>query len=189
MKTAASLAILTIILAACGGSAVTPTQRPGQATVQPVQPTVRPVEPTLQPVVSGAGTSVAHVVVASGPLAGTYDVTGINYDCYIDPSGSEATFLDDSVTEGLYSVHFATGEGGANPTLFSFAALFGGPSSDQSLIDIDTVDPDQISGSGTAALQDNGSTIKWTVNGTSPDGIGVEATVECGPVDRMRPTP
>lgn len=174
----AALSVLALVLAACGGTAA-PTTQPGQ-----VQPTTQPGQPTSPPVIGGAGTSVAHVVVASGPLAGTYDVTGIKYDCNISPSGSGATFLDLSLTEGLYTVTFSSVGGGANPTAFYFQALFGGVSSNDPGIEIQTLDPANPRGSGTAALQDNGATIKWSINGTSSDGIGVQATVECGPVDR-----
>ncbi len=182
------LASAAIGLAACGGSPGQPTQQPGQPTQQPGQPTPAtgqptPIEPTPAPTaVGGAGTSTVHVVVASGPRAGTYDATGPKVDCNISPNGSGATYLDMSAT-GLYTVTFSSAEGGASPTMFYFNALFGGPTSTEPGIEIQTIGASPR-GSGTASLQDNGSTIKWTINGTGEDGVGVQATVECGPVDR-----
>jgi hypothetical protein len=181
MKTSAILAVLTIVLAACGGSAA-PTQQPGQATNQPGQPT--PAGPTSPPVIGGAGTSIVHLVVASGPLAGTYDKTGPKSDCNISPTGSGATFGDVSATEGLTSLIFTSIEGGASPAKFYFQVIFGTYPDSQDL-EVQIFDPATASGTGTAALQDNGATIKWTFNGTTADGIGVQATVECGPVDRQ----
>ena len=174
MKTSASLAILAIILAACGGPA---------ATAQPGQPTAPPVLPTAPPVIGGAGTSVVHLVVAGGPLAGTYDKTGVKSDCNISPSGSGATWGDAAATEGLTSLIFSSVGSGANSSTFYFQALFG-TFPDTQAIEIQTLDPASARGSGTGTLADSGATIKWTINGTSSDGIGVQATVECGPVDR-----
>lgn len=181
MKTTASLAILALVLTACGGPAPAATQPPAGPTA---------AAPTSPPVIGGAGTAVAHLVVASGPLAGTYDGTGIKFDCNISPSGSGATYGDDAATEGLTSLIFSSIESGASTSTFYFQALFGVFPNSQA-VEISTLDPASPRGSGTATLQDNGSTIKWTINGTSADdpiagtdGVGVQATVECGPVDR-----
>jgi hypothetical protein len=127
---------------------------------------------------------MVHVVVASGPLAGTYDRTGIKYDCNTSATGSGATFLDMAGTEGLTSVTFTSGEGGTSVTKFFFNAIFGAVATSREGLEISTLTPDSARGSGTATLQDSGSTIKWTIDGTTEDGVGVQATVECGPVDR-----
>lgn len=123
-------------------------------------------------------------MVANGPNAGTYDGTGTKYDCSTDAQGSGATFVNAAGTEGVTSLTFTSGEGGASPTKFYFQVLFGALSATTPFLEIQTLDPASARGSGTATLQDNDSTIKWTVNGTSADGFGVQATVECGPVDR-----
>lgn len=181
MKTAGSLAILAIVLAACGGPTPAATQRPAGATQPPAGPT--DAAPTSPPVIGGAGTAIAHVVVASGPLAGTYDGTGVKFDCNIAPSGSGATYGDDTATEGLTSLIFSSIGGGASSSTFYFQVIFG-VFPDSQVEEISTLDPASARGSGTATLTDSGATIKWAINGTSADGIGVQATVECGPVDR-----
>jgi hypothetical protein len=33
-------------------------------------------------------------------------------------------------------------------------------------------------------MEDKGATIKWTVDGTTADGVAIKASIECGPVDR-----
>jgi len=180
MKKAGSLAILAIVLAACGGPTPAASQ-PGSATQLPAGPTN--ATPTSPPVAAGAGTSI-HVVVASGPQAGTYDGTGVKLDCNTAVDGSGATYADTTKTEGVTALTFTSGEGGANPTKFYFQVLFGVISLQQPFLEISTLDPAAPRGSGTATLQDNGATINWTINGTSADGFGVQATVECGPVDR-----
>ena len=181
MKTATSLAILGILLAACGGPTPASTQQPGGATQPPTGPTA--AAPSLPPVIGGAGTAVAHLVVASGPLAGTYDGTGVKFDCNISPTGSGATYGDDAATEGLTSLIFSSIGSGTSSSTFYFQALFGVFPSSQA-VEISTLDPTSPRGSGTGTLTDNGATIKWAINGTSADGIGLQATVECGPVDR-----
>ena len=181
MKLRTVLAFLAILAlsVACGGQspAATATPAPGN-TAAPTGAAA------TAPPLGGSGTAIAHVVVASGPLAGTYDATSIKYDCNTSASGSGATYLDLTVTEGLSSLTFASGEGGANPTKFYFQAMFGAVAADQPMLEIMTLVPEDARGSGTASLQDNNSTIKWTIDGTSADGIGVSATIECGPVDR-----
>jgi hypothetical protein len=180
---------ISALLAACSGGPAAPvtqapgqTASPGQPTASPGQPTASPGQPTSPPIVGGG--SVIHVVVASGPLAGTYDRTGIKYDCNTSATGSGATFLDMATTEGVSSLTFSSGVGGASVTSFYFNVIFGAPATSTDVLEIQTLVADSAQGSGTATLQDNGSTIKWTIDGTTEDGIGIQATVECGPVDR-----
>lgn len=181
MKKAPSLAILAIVLAACGGPTPAATQQPGGGTQPPAGATN--AIPTSPPVAGAAGSTI-HVVVASGPLADTYDATGVKLDCNTAAGGSGATYADITKTDGVTALTFTSGEGGANPAKFYFQLLFGAIAAQQAFLEISTLDPAFARGSGTATLQDNGSTIKWSINGTSADGIGVQATVECGPVDR-----
>jgi hypothetical protein len=126
-----------------------------------------------------------HLVVASGPQAGTYDQSGPKVDCNISASGSGATYQDLTRTDGVSNLVFTSGEGGANPAKFYFQVLFASESVlNAPALQISTLDPTNADGSGTATLQDNSSTIKWTIDGTTADGVNVTATVECGPVDR-----
>lgn len=178
--------VVLAVVAACGGQSPSATATPGQGTT-PTQPPAAATNapPTSPPVVGGEGTSVVHVVIASGPDAGTYDETGIKSDCNTSSTGSGATFVDLSAPEGVTSLIFSSAVGGASLTAgFYFQVLLGAISASQTVLEIQTLDPAVARGSGTATLQDNGATIKWTISGMTEDGIGVEATVECGPVDR-----
>jgi hypothetical protein len=127
---------------------------------------------------------VVHVVVASGPQAGTYDSTGEKADCNTSAGGSGATFIDLNKAEGVSGLTFSSAQGGTSPTMFYFNVLFGAVSATQPVLEVSTLDPSTPNGTGSASLEDKGATIKWSINATTKDGIGVTATIECGPVDR-----
>jgi len=190
MKLRTSFLIVAVfaVASACGGQAPAVTTGPGitqapGATPAPQQ-TQQPAGPTAAPPVGGSGSTI-HVVVASGPQAGTYDQSGTKVDCNTSAGGSGATYLDMTRTDGVGSLTFSSGEGGATPAKFYFQVLFGSPTAfDAPELKISTLDPTHADGTGTASLQDNTSTIKWTIDGTTADGVDVTATVECGPVDR-----
>ena len=168
------LCVLFAAVAACGqGSSATGSQAPASQGGQP--------QATLP---GGSGTAVAHLEVQGGPQAGTYDATGPKSDCNISASGSGATYGDTAKTEGLTGFLFSSGEGGASPAKFYFQVLFGAVTLSQATLEISTLDPTTAVGSGTAVLDDKGATIKWTIAGTTKDGAKINATIECGPVDR-----
>lgn len=168
------LCVLSAAVAACGqGSSATGSQAPASQGGQP--------QATLP---GGSGTAVAHLEVQGGPQAGTYDATGPKSDCNISANGSGATYGDTAKTEGLTGFLFSSGEGGASPAKFYFQVLFGAITLSQATLEISTLDPTTANGSGTAVLDDKGATIKWTIAGTTKDGAKINATIECGPVDR-----
>lgn len=177
-----TMSIVFAFLTGCGGQGASTTGP--QATEGPGgQPNATPTAPPVVP--GGGSTSIAHVEVQGGPLAGTYDATGAKFDCNTAAGGSGATFLDMSAAEGkLSGLTFTSGEGGSNPAKFYFQALFGPVAMSQPVLEIMTLDPSNPRGSGTAQLEDKGATIKWTIDGTTADGVKVKATIECGPVDR-----
>jgi hypothetical protein len=148
------------------------------------QPNDTPVPPAVEP--GGAGTAIAHAEVASGPLAGTYDETSPKFDCNTSGDGSGATYLNLAKTEGLSGLTFVSGEGGGSPAAFYFQAIFADPAAgfNPPVLEIQTLTGIDPRGSGTARLEDKGGTIKWSMDGTTADGIGIKATIECGPVDR-----
>ena len=168
------LCVLSAAVAACGqGSSATGSQAPVSQGGQP--------QATLP---GGSGTAVAHLEVQGGPQAGTYDATGPKSDCNMSATGSGATYGDTAKTEGLTGFLFSSGEGGASPAKFYFQVLFGAITLSQATLEISTLDPTTAVGSGTAVLDDKGATIKWTIAGTTKDGAKINATIECGPVDR-----
>lgn len=132
----------------------------------------------------GANGAVVHVVVGSGPQAGTYDSSGAKADCNISPNGSGATYVDLNKPDGVDSVVFTAGQGGPAPTSFYFQVLFAPFSLNQPTLEIDTLDPTSPKGSASVSVEDKGATIKWTIDGMTKDGVPVTATIECGPVDR-----
>lgn len=176
------IAAALVLAAACGGGSPAATAAPG-STAAPGASTIAPPQAGTAPPVGATG-AVMHLVVASGPQAGTYDATGVKYDCNTSATGSGASYLDRTVTDGVSSMLFSSGEGGTSVTKFFFQVLFGAISATQPTLSIQTLDPASAEASGTGTLQDNGSTIKWTINGTTADNVGVSATIECGPVDR-----
>lgn len=174
------LCATTALLAACGGQGAAPA---GPQTS--VGQAATPEPPAAEP--GGEGTAIAHVEIASGPLAGTYDDTGAKVDCNMSGSASGATHVNLEETDGLRGLTFVAVEGGANPGKFYFQALFADPDAglmQQPALEINLMDPATASGSGTAQLEDKGGTIKWSVDGKTADGIGLKGSVECGPVDR-----
>jgi hypothetical protein len=178
MRRAGLIMCALLAVGACGGgSAATAPATKAPATGGPAVATA----PGGQ--VGGTGTSVAHVEVKSGPQAGKYDATGAKVDCNMSSTGSGATYQD-LTASGLSGLTFASGVGGADPATFYFQALFGPFSLTQPTLEISTLVPTAPDGTGTAHLDDNGSTIKWTINGMTKDGVAITATIECGPVDR-----
>ena len=126
-----------------------------------------------------------HVVVGSGPQAGTYDSTGVKSDCNISSGGSGATYVDATKTDGVTGLSFSSVQGGASVTQFYFNVLFGPIDIHQPVLEIDLLDATAPSGSGTATLVDSGATLKWSIDGKTKDGVAITATIECGPVDRQ----
>lgn len=184
----ATLVLCLVLLAACSAQGPAATATPGtggQATAGPGgggQAT--PVPPAVDP--GGSGTAVAHVEVASGDLAGSYDGTSKKYDCNLRSDISGATYLDLAKPKGLSGLTFISGEPGGNVTKFSFQANFADPAAgflQQPSLEIDTYGA-ASKGKGSAKLEDKGGTIKWTIDGTTADGIGLKGSIECGPVDR-----
>lgn len=185
----ATLVLCVVLVAACSGQGPAATGAQGTGTQATAGPgggaQATPIPPAAEP--GGSGTAVAHVEVASGDLAGTYDATGIKYDCNMRSDVSGATYLDLAKVKGLSGLTFVSGEPGGNVTKFYFQANFADPAAgflQQPSLEIQTQDGVAPRGKGSARLEDKGGTIKWTVDGTTADGIGLKGTIECGPVDR-----
>jgi hypothetical protein len=184
-----SFAIVVLVAAAaCGNQAAAtgtpPPQPAGHTAAASVGQAATEAALTTPGAPAGAGSSAVHVVIGSGPQAGTYDSTGAKSDCNLSPTGSGATYIDTTKTDGVTSFIFTSVEGGAQVAKFYAQALFGPFTLQQSTVEINTLDAASASGSGTATMQDNGATIKWAIDGKSADGVAMTATIECGPVDR-----
>jgi hypothetical protein len=194
MKSTAALVVFSLIVAACGAS----TNPQGTGT-QPAA-TATPAGATPGTTAGGGGTAGAgtvtmHLEVQSGPKAGTYDKTGSNPDCKVFSGGSAANWVDPALdagqkVDGLYEMLIGSSVNGPSPAQFSFQAnLDWDPVNDPAgfkttALEILIVTGTTV-GSGTMQLEDLGATIKMTVQGTSESGIGLRATIECGPVARF----
>ena len=198
MRYAAFLILVTLSVVACGGGgSPTVTHAPGASTVAPGQATPDAGQPTTaaQPTPGGApapapgGTSVT-VVLTGGPDAGTYTGSG-------DP-GCAFGFMG----ADTWSANFTVFEGAGLNDL-SEAILVYGPSTTESNQEVKAsvgigplfdpedfreyeINPDfsDIGGTAAAEIQDGGNTavIHWT--GTTQDGVGIDATVNCPSVAR-----
>jgi hypothetical protein len=191
-----TMSVLFVLVAACASPATSTTGPPAT----PFPPPAPPIPPQATPELAqatpeppqatsagggGNGTSVSHLEVQGGKQTGTYDAAGDKSDCNMAATGSGATFIDVNKTQGLTGFTFTSGEGGASPSRFYFQALFGAFSLSQATLEISTLLPGTADGSGTAQLEDKGATIKWTIEGTTQDGVAIKASIECGPVDRI----
>ena len=183
----AILILCVALVAACSGQTAT---APATATPPPPASTVSGQPEATPPASSdaggGTGTAVAHAEVLGGKQAGTYDATSAKVDCNLSPTGSGATYGDNTKTKGLSGLLYTSGEGGASPAKFYFQLIFADPAAGiyPPTLEIDVLIPTSAKGHGTAKLEDKGATIKWTIEGAAADGTGIKATIECGPVDR-----
>ena len=187
MRTFAMVSIATLLFAACGGGAPSPTQ-PGAPT-NGGQPTSEPVGPTQAPPIGGESTVV--VILSGGPDAGTYNGTG-DPRCTHGFIGEDAwgvQYSEASAGEGeLSSVQLIAPPSGevVMNTRFrvtvTIGVLFEGNDYDINLGAED--DDSEASGTGSAEVTDNGSTAQIRVTGTTADGVGLDVTVNCPQVTR-----
>ena len=184
-----AVTVLALVLAACTGAS---PQEPAADEEQVTTDGAEPDEDTGESTDDGEGTASVQVEVEGGDLAGSYDAQGAKSDCNTADDGSGATFLDMDATDGIYSVTFVSGEGGADPEAFHFSVGFAGETSfnDDPLGDFEEIVVDtgvfgtEPEGEGTAHMTDSGDTITWEVQGTSADGVAFTGSITCGPVDR-----
>jgi len=184
--------VLSAILAACGGGG-SPTTAPGGQTTAPGQPTTGG-QPPAQP---GAGT--VAVVLTGGEHAGTYTGSD-NPNCTYNFFAPDTWGVQYSLTEvqpgelsSLQMVHRAEGGGSEDdmfPGVASLVTVGIGP-----LLDADSYvayevelmaddEESDIGGEGTMTVNDTGSTAVLHFTGTTADGVGIDATVNCPSVTR-----
>lgn len=206
-----TIAIATLILAACGGGP-SPSAAPGSPSAAPGQPTPAP---TAAPTPTAAATtpagvtaapqpggSVATVTLTGGPDAGTYAAAAdIAPNCsqgIIGPEGwgVQLTNLVAANNE-LGSVQLvAAAPGKADDegaffrgTEFLMTITIGpsfGTGSRNYEIGVYTDSSDkETSGQGSAQVTDNGATAVIHATGTTADGVGIDATVNCPSVVRQ----
>jgi hypothetical protein len=204
------LAVIASLAAACSsGTAATPgsttaataagaTTRssPTQAAQTPAAATQAATAPAAT--TGGApGGEAVRVVLTGGPNAGTY-TGGAETNCsngLIGPQGWGVQYSTTDATAGQLSslqmvVAAAGKESDPNATFSGTAFLMTvtiGPlvgENTQFEVSIN-VDTSRSTGTGSATVQDNGSTAVIHATGTTPDGVGIDATVNCSTVIRM----
>ena len=193
--------LLSAVLAACGGGGAA-TTGPGGQTTAPGQPTTGGVatsqpssgQPAPQP---GAGT--VTVVVTGGDDAGTYTGTD-NPNCTYNFFAPDTWGAQYSITEAgpddlssVQMVHRPNG-GGSDEDMFpgvatlvtvAFGDLLDSTTYREYEVELRADDEESdIGGEGEMTVNDAGSTAVLHFIGTTVDGVGIDATVNCPSVTR-----
>lgn len=182
-NTATSLA-LSLALLSCGGKDQG-KQDTSQAESQDVSEVPTPAESASEEATE-APTSTIHVVVSGGAHAGTYDAKASDVTCRPASFGALNAWGYDYSVRGKKpnelsslgitvpdSVRAVQGTG-----TFVLSVGFGdvdeGSYSDH---EINTLTIKK--GSGTAKVEERGQSAKLTFKGRTPDGVGLEGTIDC----------
>ena len=182
-----ALVLILILMTACGGGGA-PTATPGGPTVPPGQPTPASTAPPVATAPPAGGTTV-NVVLTGGGHPGTYTGTA-------DPLCTNG-FMGQGVWGTQYSVSEGIGPGQLssvqliyNPVGAQLQTSVGiGPIFDTAngytTYDITfQYEGHNDSGTGTVEVTDSGATAVLHVTGTTADGVGIDATINCPTVTR-----
>ncbi len=189
----ASVAVLAVILVACGGGPAATPQPGGQQTLAPGQPTQAPAPPP-------AGGESVSVTLTGGPDAGTYTGTD-NPNCSLGIIGPNGWGTQYSVADGpdnalssLQLVSAAPGMADDEEAFFqgteflitvTIGTLFADSSRDYEVAKYTENADKDSTGTGSATVADTGSTAVIHATGTTADGVGIDATVNCPSVIRQ----
>jgi len=141
-----------------------------------------------------AAQTTITLTVTGGEKAGTYEVTTQDTTCSYglvgeDSWGNQYSVLteDSDAFSSLQLIVPSTQAAKAGTDAFlttiSFGPLFSLSGQGVSY-EIDTRDPESARGQGTVTIEDSGSTARVTISGTTPEGVELEAVIECGDVLR-----
>jgi hypothetical protein len=134
------------------------------------------------------------LTVEGGEKAGTYEAktedTTCSYGLVGEDSWGNQYSIDTQDPDAFSSLQLIVpstkaAETGTNAflTTISFGPLFS-LSGEGVSYEIDSRDPGSASGEGTVTIEDNGNTARVTITGTTAEGVGLEAAIECGNVMR-----
>ena len=196
--------VLSAFLAACGGGGVA-TNAPGQ-TIAPGQPTTAGVatsQPTagVQPTAGGQpGAGTVTVVLTGGDHPGTYtgsDNPNCSYNFFAPDTWGAQYSLAEATPDQFSSLQFVYrpegAAGGDDGEMFAgvgtlvtvgFGSLL---DPDYTTFDVELrIDDEEsdIGGEGTTTVNDAGSTAVLHFVGTTADGVGIDATINCPSVTR-----
>lgn len=171
----AASVLLALLALACGGrksdttSGDTAAASSASAESESDNPTERPVH--------------AHIVITGGRVAGTYDATdrgactggtaglsdmGVALAVETDSVPAAPAIHDASYAAKLDAAHAGTKD-------FGFTTLIQGPNDGASIV----INPAKGEGSGTSTLTGDFPRYKVRVQGTTKDGVKVDATLDC----------
>ncbi|MDQ4079730.1 MAG: hypothetical protein M3125_03155 [Gemmatimonadota bacterium] len=144
-------------------------------------------ESSLSSELNGVAPATIHLVLTGGPHAGTYDVDTKTRTCshgLIRKRAWGHMFSDDGAKPSSVQL-FIPGPGGsaADGETFSFRVTFGDPLTGPRY-EIDRTQGAR-DGEGTATVTDRGSSATIRIVGTSRDGMGIDASIECREVHRV----
>jgi hypothetical protein len=167
---------------------LTPTPAPSEAATSGQPTSGQPA--SGQPAASG---DVVKVVLTGGADAGTY-TGGDDPNCTVGLIGPQAWGVQWSIEGGpkqLSSVQLVSAAPGKadDPGMFQGTVMLltigVGPLLNATTYEIDDkTDDSQDLGSGSVQVQDNGDTAVIHATGTTKDGVGVDATINCPSVSR-----
>ena len=196
---ALSIAVLMtgLLAAACGSTPAGTGSAPTTAGAGQATPSGATSTPTTAP--AGGGQSVS-VTLTGGPDAGTYTGTD-NPNCsvgIVGPGGWGTQYsVADAADDQLSSLQLVSPAAGAEDdpdSMFSgtkfLMTVTIGPLAETSArtYEVQVVtenSDDEPSGSGSARVVDSGATATIFANGTTADGVAIDAIVNCPLVTRM----
>ena len=186
LVSAASLAVMSLVVGSCGGDDRAATKSDSEGG-------------TVQVPTGGGLATTIHLVVGGGPRAGTYDAKSNDITCTYGFAGPGSWGNQYSVTgkkptefsslqlivpntkdaaDGTETFLLTAGFGelmqpGYNDYTINTGATLGGVSTDT-----------KREGSGTVTVQDKGKSGKVTFKGKTKDNVTLEGTIDCHQVMR-----
>lgn len=170
---------LTLVVAACGGTA--PTDAGGDDDVDaPAAPTEQSGGDAAGDGGGGDAAASVDVTITGGAFEGNYSGSVPDGGCSRGATGENTFGLQYSTTEDveLSSVQLIVNDaddaaGGTEDfmTTLTFGDLLEGTTVD--------ISPPDGNGTGTVTVDDRGDTATITIEGETSDGMAIDATVEC----------
>jgi len=136
--------------------------------------------------------TVMQVVLAGGKDPGTYNVSSTGRTCSVGTNEIDvwaSQFTDDTTSKGLSTLQITipgAAKAKAGTSEFNVGIVIGNfmQGNDYSIETRPTVKPSR--GTGTAKVDDDGTTATITIKGTTSTGVGIDVVVKCIKVARGR---
>jgi len=190
-RSAAAILPILLILAACGGASPAASQPAGSqpaGTTAPSQPAASVPGSVAASTPGGGGSGLASVdlTITGGDYAGNYQVDILTGGCSTGAVGP-GTFTVASVTVdpvGVFqgpqiTIYDAAAAASGTDSQFSAGFVFDNYAYVAEVNPYLSASTGSDYGSGTATLDNPGSTATLTIVGTTSAGEEVEATIEC----------